>query len=211
MGGWKKGLIFLILAVGIPGGVGYGVFVDTWTVTEEEPRLGASLAPNAAIGDNVLISRSFGARLGWLVRCTDPVSPDRFVIGRVVGTYGHELAVENGRLNLNHHQTNTSSSCLERTVAVYNPAIGADVEEYCTYEEVGSSRHATITIPNAVESKFETRVNGGQVFLLSDNRTLHYDSRDYGQVDPNTCQHIVFRLSGVNGWMDSDHRLTFLY
>lgn len=211
MGGWKKAFLWLLLAVGVLAGVGYGVFVDTWTITEDDPRLAASLAPNAAVGDSVLVSRDFGARLGWLVRCPDPLASDRYVVGRVIGTYGQELTIDHGRLMVNHHLASTTSSCLETKVPVFNPAVGADVEEYCSFEEVGSSRHATLALPNAVETKFETRVNSGQVFLASDNRTLHYDSRDYGQVDPNTCQHIVFRLVGPNGWSDSDHRLTFLY
>ncbi len=204
-------MLWLLLLIAVACGVVYGVFVDVWTITEEEPRLGASLAPNGSIGDTVFVSRGFGARLGWLVRCTDPLGPDRFVVGRVVGTFGEELTIERGRLSVNHHLASTTSSCLDVHVSVYNPAIGADVEEYCSFEEVGSSRHATLDLPNAIESKFETRVLGGHVFLLSDNRTLHYDSRDYGQVDPNTCQHIVFRAVGSAGWADSDHRLTFLY
>ncbi len=211
MSGGKKAIVWLLILVGIVSGVVYGVFLDTWTLTEDDPRMGASLAPNASVGDYVFVSRSFGARLGWMVRCSDPLSADRYVVGRVVGTYGHELSVFGGRLSVNNHLASTTSSCLQAQVAVYNPAVGADVDEYCSYEEVGSSRHATLAIPNAVETKFETRVTNGLVFLLSDNRTLHYDSRDYGQVDPNTCQHVVFRVFGPNGWTDSDHRLTFLY
>lgn len=211
MGGWKKAILWLLLLLGVISGIGYGVFVDVWTITEEEPRLGAALAPNASIGDVVLISRGFGARLGWLVRCSDPLQADRFVVGRVIGTYGQELSIDRGRLTVNRHLASTTSSCLQTMVSVYNPAAGGEIDEYCSYEEVGSSRHATLALPNAVETKFETRVLAGQVFLASDNRTLHYDSRDYGQVDPNTCQHIVYRLTGPNGWTDSDHRLTFLY
>jgi signal peptidase I len=211
MSGGKKAILWLLLLLAVLAGVGYGVFVDTWTITEEEPRLNAALAPNASVGDSVLISRGTGARLGWLVRCADPLSADRYVVGRVIGTFGQELIIDRGRLTVNHHLASTTSSCLETMVAVYNPAVGADIEEYCSFEEVGSSRHATLALPNATETTFETRVQAGHVFLASDNRTLHYDSRDYGQVDPNTCQHIVFRVVGAGGWADSDHRLTFLY
>jgi signal peptidase I len=211
MRGARKALLWLILVLAVAGGIAYGFFVDVWTVSEEDPRLAASLAPNMAIGDVVIVSHDYGARIGWLVRCTDPESSGRFVVGRVAGMNRAKLLLESGRLFVDNRRASTSSSCLERMVTVYNPATGSEVEESCTQEEIGSSRHNVLQLPNAVETRFETDVRPGLAFLVSDNRTLHYDSRDYGQVDPQTCQHVILRVYGSEGWMDSAHRLTLLY
>jgi len=42
---------------------------------------------------------------------------------------------------------------------------------------------------------------------VSDDRHVHLDSRDFGQVDPRTCQHIVFRFVGAAGLGDGQEAL----
>jgi signal peptidase I len=50
----------------------------------------------------------------------------------------------------------------------------------------------------------------GKLFLVSDNRSMHEDSRDFGQVDASTCEHIVFRLWGEH-YTDSSRRFTIIW
>ena len=54
-------------------------------------------------------------------------------------------------------------------------------------------------------------VPAGDVYLLSDNRMLPYDSRDYGTVERSNCtEAIIFRLVGAEGYSDSESRFTFI-
>jgi hypothetical protein len=46
---------------------------------------------------------------------------------------------------------------------------------------------------------------------VSDDRHIHLDSRDYGQVAPGTCQHILFRIVGPAGFTDAKSRLTVIW
>jgi len=49
------------------------------------------------------------------------------------------------------------------------------------------------------------------VFLLSDDRSYHDDSRDFGTVRADTCTgRIVFRVIGKGGWADDKRRMSFV-
>jgi hypothetical protein len=55
-------------------------------------------------------------------------------------------------------------------------------------------------------------VEAGQVFLVSDNRQLPYDSRDFGLVERATCKEMVFfRLFSAEGLKDVDHRFSLIH
>jgi hypothetical protein len=46
---------------------------------------------------------------------------------------------------------------------------------------------------------------------MSDNRVMHLDSRDYGQVQAQACQRIGFRLWSAAGWWDAKHRFNIVW
>jgi signal peptidase I len=49
------------------------------------------------------------------------------------------------------------------------------------------------------------------VFLASDNRHYHDDSRDFGTVVRASCQErVVFRFWSARGWFDQKRRMTFI-
>jgi signal peptidase I len=54
-------------------------------------------------------------------------------------------------------------------------------------------------------------VESGRWFLVSDDRHVHVDSRDFGQVDVSTCLHIVFRIEGKDGMGDEKKRLSIIW
>jgi hypothetical protein len=54
-------------------------------------------------------------------------------------------------------------------------------------------------------------IQPGRWYLVSDDRHIHLDSRDYGQIDPATCQHIVFRVASARGFGDADKRLSIIW
>ena len=60
--------------------------------------------------------------------------------------------------------------------------------------------------------KFDETVESGLVYLLSDNREFHEDSRDFGPVPKESCtETIFFRLWGAEGWGDAETRMTYLH
>jgi signal peptidase I len=46
---------------------------------------------------------------------------------------------------------------------------------------------------------------------LSDDRYLHLDSRDYGTVPEESCQHVFFRLWGAAGFGDASRRFNIIW
>ena len=58
----------------------------------------------------------------------------------------------------------------------------------------------------------DVRIADDKVFLLSDNRLLPYDSRDFGLVDRDSCtETVVFRLFSKDGYFDADRRFMFIH
>ena len=53
-------------------------------------------------------------------------------------------------------------------------------------------------------------VEPGKLFLVSDDRHIHKDSRDFGGVDAATCEHVVFRLWGER-FTDGSRRFNILW
>ena len=189
----------------------YAVWLDVWTVPSDDVRLGPALAPNMNQGDFLLVSRSTGTKLGWLMRCPDPDAPGRWVVGRTIALAGQNIVIEQDQVSIDGRRLTTPSSCSKTNVNVVNPANGEELKLYCHVEELGSQYHEVLYLSKNTEGKHESNIDPGKAFLVSDNRHIHLDSRDYGQVDPSTCQHIVFRLWSAQGWGDSSGRFTLLY
>jgi signal peptidase I len=93
---------------------------------------------------------------------------------------------------------------------VRHPTTQEDVKLDCVYEDTAGNEHQALRDLAHPEANVKSVVESGKVYLVSDNRHLHLDSRDFGQIDPATCQHIVYRLWGES-WFDSSQRFTFLW
>jgi signal peptidase I len=56
------------------------------------------------------------------------------------------------------------------------------------------------------------KVPAGHVFLASDNRYYHDDSRDFGSVPKDSChERVVFRLWSARGWFDEARRMSLIH
>ena len=63
----------------------------------------------------------------------------------------------------------------------------------------------------ALDTPSKSEVGEGMLFLLSDDRSYHDDSRDFGAVAAASCTgRIVFRVVGKDGWSDDKRRMTFV-
>jgi signal peptidase I len=203
---WTAGILLLVALVL------RAVVLDVWTVPDD-PILAASTAPTLAAGDVVVVLTRGKPTFGELVRCADPDSPRSHVVGRIAGvgskndvveTDGHTLVVNGTRYD-------AESACPDPTLTIQHPSTGVDVQIRCDVVAMGGGRHFRGVSPKGpLERKLRNEVRPDTVFLLSDNRNFHDDSRDYGSLPHDACKRMVFRLWGKGGWGDEERRLSFV-
>ena len=211
MRGFLKFSIWLSVILGVVGVVCYFTVLDVWTVPVDDPQLAVSTQPNLFAGDVVLIARRSKPDVTELVRCLDPDAPGRFVVGRVVGVTGEEVTFVDDALRVNGKREPTGSPCEPVRATMIAPSTQGEVEVGCTYEEFSGRRQGVLRGVTDHDAAFTQKVETGRIFLASDNRRLHQDSRDYGQLNPDTCTQIVYRLWSAAGIGDAKRRFTFLW
>jgi signal peptidase I len=208
----NKALKFLLWTVAILGALILAarlLLFEAWTVPADPPTLPASVAPTLSAGDLVLVLTRGKPGFGDLVRCPDPEDSSKWVVGRITGLPGDEVEVTGHGLRVNGHAYDTSDACTQPTFKVAHPDSGQEMEMQCGRVDMGGGWHYrghSRTAKKGNDAK--KRVGEGYVFLLSDDRDLHDDSRDFGPLPIDSCtQRIVFRLWGAGGWTDSAHRM----
>jgi signal peptidase I len=204
-------LLWALLITGAVVGLLRAVALRWWRVPEDDPILQASLAPSLYGGDLVLLWRLTEPSFGDLVLCPDPEAEERVVLGRIVAEAGDKIAVRDEKPTLNGKSAHTEHGC--GNFDVTDPSSGQIVHGYCQVEALSGHSHLRGT---ALEKSFtgppiEKEVEPARVFLLSDNRSFPYDSRDFGTVDRATCKEsVVFRLVSRDGYFDTAHRFSFI-
>ncbi len=209
-----KLLRFLLWTGGILAGLialGRLFLFEGWTIPDD-PYLAASIAPTLQAGDYVLVLTRGESDFGDLVRCPDPDDTSRWVIGRIAGLGGDEVEVQGPLLRVNGRSYTATEACTDPTFEVAHPDTGSTVELRCSRVEMGGGWHFRGTLGKSNPSNDHKKsVGTGNVYLLSDNRDLHEDSRDFGTVPHASChQRIFFRLWGAAGWSDAASRLTLI-
>jgi len=182
--------------------------METWTVPEDEPWITASIAPTLAGGDEVVLL-TWGERyFGDLVRCRDPDDRESFVIGRIVGVGNDVVEVEGPSLRVNNKRYTAQEACKEPQFSVLHPDTNSEIELQCSRIEIAGGWHFRGTAKRHRRRSNDKKLVGeGRVYLLSDNRDLHLDSRDFGTIPIDSCDAtIVFRLWGRHGWSDVESR-----
>lgn len=184
---------------------------DVWTMPDDA-FLGASTAPTLAAADTVILLRRGTPGFGELVRCPDPKDPTIFVIGRIAGLEGDKVEIEGRKLTVNGREYISESACAEPKLWLKHPETLKDVELSCDVVQMGGGWHYRATLPQTIhELKKTVTVGAGMVYLASDNRSMHDDSRDYGVVPRDSCkERIVFRLWSKAGWSDDKTRASYI-
>ena len=198
---------------GILGAIGLLLYLfvfDVWLIPSSDPLLLASIKPMLFAEDRVLVRRDSEGSLktGQLARCASPDPRTEFVVGRVMGRTGDSVEIRDERVLINGKPMPSRHGC--PPVALTHPVTGQQVTLACHAEENGTSTYWSLAASAYPEGGHTAVVGPGKIFLVSDNRHIHKDSRDYGQVDASTCEHIVFRLWGET-FRDSSRRFTVLY
>jgi signal peptidase I len=205
---------FLAWTVGglaVLGGLAYLLLFDVWTIPDDA-LLGASMQPTLAAGDTVLLLKRGTPAFGDLVRCPDPEDASRFVVGRIAGGAGDRIEVQGHTLIVNGRSYSSTEACKKPTLLVEDPSTGHTLELECSRVEMGSGWHFRATgMGPGRRGDGQKEVGTGRLFLLSDNREIHDDSRDFGTVPVEGCQlRVVFRLWSAKGWSDVESRFTVI-
>lgn len=211
MRGFFKGLGWLSLVLGVAGGLLYAFVFDVWTMPADDPQLNASVAPSMAGGDVLLLSRNTLPNTPALVRCADPDAPGRWVVGRIIGEGGDDVVIEKDVAVAGGRRSPSARRCKPAVVDMKHPVSGEDLHLECFEEEYGGTTFGALRRFDHPNPVTKAHVENGKVYLVSDNRHVHMDSRDYGAVDRATCQRLVFRLWSAEGFGDGDHRFTLLF
>lgn len=203
-----RALGWIVAVLVIAGLVVRTFFVDTWVVPEEA-RLAASVVPTLRGGDVVLVLKGTPG-FGDLTRCTN--AEDKPVVGRVAGRVRDRVITEGRELVVNDKRYDSESACPEPTVTVEHPVTQAEETLSCDVVMMGSGWHYRGFASNRTFiNRTMTDVGEGMFYLLSDDRTFHYDSRDYGTVPADSCKgRIFFRLWSKAGFSDANSRFSFI-
>jgi signal peptidase I len=204
---------FIGWVAGIAGAIGvilYVAFFDVWVTPTDDPQFLVSIEPTLSGGDTVLVLRHGTPSLPDLVRCGDPDAPGRFVVGRIMGSGGDKVAIIGETVDLNGSHSPSPRACSIPTATLRNPATGEDEKLVCLQQEFGGITFDVLHRSENAEPPKRVDVPPSQVYLISDNRHMHLDSRDFNAVDPNTCRRIVARLWSKRGWYDDEHRFSYV-
>jgi signal peptidase I len=209
-GFWRNTAWLTAIAAAIVGLL-YLLVFDTWEVPAGDPMFSVSVAPNLSPGDRILTRRGSQPVVGQLARCASPQAPGQYVVGRVYGLAGSLVQIQGWNILTDGvpagHPTRACGP-----VPMTHPATGELMTLLCGEEDAPAWTFRTLRIQNdySFTGDLTARIDPGKAFLVSDNRVLHQDSRDFGQVDYSTCEHVVFRLWGKS-YLDSSRRNTILY
>lgn len=209
VGGFTRTLVWL---VGIFGALGYLLYLlvfDVWVVPRgPDGQFGASVLPTLMPEDKVLVQRGRTPLYGELARCASPVAAGVYVVGRVFGTAGDRVEVADNVITTNGKALASRHGCPQKVVA--HPVTENLVTLTCNAAETGAWSFEYLSHPDFSGGTHSALVENGKIYLVSDNRLMHQDSRDFGQVDASTCEHIVFRLWGEK-YADGARRFNILW
>jgi signal peptidase I len=206
-------LIWSAIVAGVLIGGARLLAIRWWTVPANDPYLAASVTPTLQAGDLVLLWRLTEPKFGDLVMCPEPGRPDRIVVGRIAAEAGDTITLEGRDVLLNTSRLSSERACDDHRFMVKDPNTGTELEQTCEMENLNGRLHKRGAVeghrvrPEGVKRE----VGPNQVFLLSDNRLLPWDSRDFGPVDRVACKEtVLFRLWGKRGFMDSSSRFSYI-
>ncbi len=208
MRGFARGVAWVVGVLGAVGVLLYLLVFDVWVVPSGDVGFAASILPTLMPEDKVLVLRGHGVSFGELARCASVDTPGTFVVGRVFGAAGDRVEVTDGTITTNGKGLSARHACPERLVA--HPVTENLVTMSCGVAETGAWSFEYLTSREISGGTHSSTVEAGKLYLVSDNRTMHQDTRDFGLVDASTCEHVVYRLWGEH-YGDNSRRFNILW
>ena len=202
---------WLSVIAGVVLGALYALLFDVWVVPTDDPMLSVSIAPNLAPGDVLVLSRQGSIGYGNLLRCSDPQAPGRYVIARAIARGGDKIDIENEIVSVDGRRASSPRGCDTIRRTLRDPSSGDDIHLTCMVEDYGEVAFDALRVATHPVPAASATVESGRWFLVSDDRHLHVDSRDYGSVDPETCKHVIFRIVSAAGFRDAKSRFSIIW
>ena len=202
-------IAFLLVGGLAAVGFVYAVSFDRWTVPPEDPALAASVEPTLHSGDLVLLWTHGGIDRGDLVRCTDPKDPSAYVVGRVLGVAGDRIEIDGDGVRTNDKPAEKLGICERPTRTVRDPLGSDQLEIDCITEVLHGKRHLALVGERTIFAT-KAEVDPGKLWLVSDNRRFHLDSRDFGPIDRTTCSRLFYLLLGHPYGGEKDRGLSLI-
>lgn len=198
------------------GGIAFAIglllhlfLLDSWVMPGDDPMLTVSVLPTLTPQDHLLVQRGAVPKPGQLARCVSPENPARYVVGRVFAVGGDKIEIRDERVWVAGRVITKHQACPPMTVT--HPATESEIKLMCSVEDNGAWTYAVLRDAEHPEpSQGVQMVEPDRLYLVSDDRHLHQDSRDFGTVEASTCEHIVFRLWGES-FLDSARRFSILW
>jgi signal peptidase I len=209
MGPWVKAVFWLALVIGGVGFVVERTLLEVWRVPVDDPLFAASIEPTLSAGDLVLVTRHGSPSRGELQRCGDPQAPGRYIVARAIGSGGETVDVKDEGVSVDRQRNPSPRSCGSTTLR--DPRTGDDVDLLCRVQEYSEMGFSVLVAAQNPEPPASATVEPSRWYLVSDDRHIHLDSRDFGQVDAASCQHVVFRLVSAAGFGDAKKRLSVIW
>jgi signal peptidase I len=211
MGKLSRFLLWMLVLVGAFVALARVTAIRWWRIPNDDPYLDASIAPTLRGGDLIVLWRLTKPHSGDLVLCPEPKQPERVVIGRIAAVAGESIEISGSSLRVNARRVPAQGNCRVERFTVSDPQTNIPLEQRCVHEELGTRVHERGDAQGEPPPKVTATVEPGQVFLVSDNRQIPYDSRDFGSVERNTCKEtVLFRLVSAAGFTDVDRRLSLI-
>jgi signal peptidase I len=209
-----KGLLWVTLVAGAILGILRATCLSFWTIPSDDGLLSLSIMPTLEGGDLVVLWRVGIPSFGELVRCPDPETPGKYVVGRLLGEQGDRIVAELGTVTVNEKVISSLRACKPKNLTVVDPTTGEAFELTCEIEAAGGTEYtrARASTPVPKPMPFRVTVPERQIFIASDDRHYHDDSRDFGPVPKDAChERVIFRLWSARGWTDDDRRMMFIH
>jgi signal peptidase I len=208
-----KIVLFVVVVVAATIGALRATCIEFWRVPADDPFLSASVIPNLAPGDLIVIWTRGTPDFADLARCPHPEDPTKSVVGRVFGEALDKVDIDGTQVVLNGKAIASAHACPKPRLQSIDPQTSDPVDLLCETEEAGGNEYQRVraATPLYKPQAVKTDVPTGHVYLVSDNRYTHQDSREYGPVPRATCQKIVYRLWSTEGWWDTEHRMMLIH
>lgn len=207
-------IVWLALIGGAIAGVLRATCMRVWTMAADDPLLSLSIMPTLEPGDVLVLLRGGTPGFGELVRCSDPEVAGKYVVGRILGEPGDRIEAEHAAVTVNNRVISTRHGCVPSRYSVSDPRTGENVELTCEIEDAGGTEYTRVRAAAAPGQAvpFRVTVPDGHLFLASDDRYYHDDSRDFGTVPKDSCpERVIFRVMSARGWFDQPRRMTIIH
>lgn len=151
------------------------------------------MAPTLVYGDQVLVWKDAMVELANVMVCEHPARPSQLVIGRVLAFAGHSVSTDRlGNLLVDDDRADGNATGHARFYDATRKKDHRMIVREMNYR--GKHRHNVFMLPNTVFNLRTYNVEKG-VYLLGDNRVeTRFDSRDFGEVNPQRCLGQVFMI-----------------